>query len=323
MTGFTGAHNVNGGNGSGYYGALPGKVGTYYTQQISTVYTLSGLSFSAATVAGGQIFYGTLTLSGVAPTGGLTVALTSSNTAALTVPDSVVIPEGASSYTFPLTASFVSADRAVTVQAAAGGILQTAGLTVRPWLNTLQFNPISVSGGGLSSGVVTLNLPASASGVQINLSSSDPGVTFPDGASVLVPSGALVSPAFRIQTQSVATAKAVTITTTYLSERKTGTVYNLPGGRHPESPDDFAKRGSGRARGGWRRDLRPGGPGGRRVRFPCGQFARSVRCHAGLRVCPRSGGFHIRLVQSDNGGCGLDRKRAGHRHAWNVADPGP
>src|SRR6266436_5822463 len=48
--------------------------------------SLSSLSLSSTSVTGGNSSSGTVTLSGAAPTGGATVALSSSNTAAATVP---------------------------------------------------------------------------------------------------------------------------------------------------------------------------------------------------------------------------------------------
>lgn len=235
FSGFTGLHSVTGGNNQ-YTGTDDpnygrwGKDGTYYTQQISAVYALTSLTLSANGIGSGQALSGTVTLSGVAPSGGLTVSLLSSNTAVITVADSVVIPEGASSVNFPLTVSSVSAPRQVTISATAAGINKAAEITVSPWLSALQFTPTSVSGGDVTVGTVKLATPAPSSGLILTLTSSDPTVTFPDGNTVTVPSGAVLSPSFRVQTPAVTTAKVVTIGVTYAGERRSLSLYISPTG---------------------------------------------------------------------------------------------
>ncbi len=57
--------------------------------------SLSSLALNPTSVAGGNSSTGTVTLSGPAPAGGAQVALSSSNTAAATVPSSVTVPAGA------------------------------------------------------------------------------------------------------------------------------------------------------------------------------------------------------------------------------------
>ena len=132
--------------------------------------------------------------------------------------------------TFVLTAKTVSAVRAVVITASAAGVSRTATLNVQPWLAAFILNPTSVSGGDVTTGVVRLALPAPTAGIILVLTASDPGVTFPDGASVTVPAGATVSPTFRVQTASVATAKAVTVQAAYGTERRAVSLYISPSG---------------------------------------------------------------------------------------------
>jgi hypothetical protein len=93
---------------------------------------LSGLAVSPASVAGGSSSTGTATLSAAAPSGGLVVSLSSSNTAAATVPASVTVAAGATSKTFTVATSAVGGTTPVTITASAGGSTQTATVTVNP-----------------------------------------------------------------------------------------------------------------------------------------------------------------------------------------------
>ena len=113
--------------------------GTYNGTQMATLtitpLTISGVSLNPTTVTGGSPAIGTVTLGGVAPSGGALVTLSSSNTAA-TVPASVMIAPGATSATFTVTTSAVSSTTSVTILAVYNGT-QQASLLVIP----------SVSGG--------------------------------------------------------------------------------------------------------------------------------------------------------------------------------
>jgi len=92
--------------------------------------TLSALSLSPTSVAGGNASTGTVTLSGAAPAGGAAVTL-SSNNAAATVPGSVTVAAGATSATFAVSTSAVTANTTVTITGTLG-VAQSASLTVTP-----------------------------------------------------------------------------------------------------------------------------------------------------------------------------------------------
>src|SRR5438876_6210215 len=66
----------------------------------------------------------------VAPAGGLSVPLSSSNPAAAAVPASVTVPAGASSASFPVTTAAVSARTTVTLSANINGTSRSATLIV-------------------------------------------------------------------------------------------------------------------------------------------------------------------------------------------------
>jgi len=180
--------------------------------------SLSSLALNPTSVAGGNSSTGTVTLSGPAPAGGAQVALSSSNTAAATVPSSVTVPAGATSATFTVSTSVVTASSAVTISAAYGGATRTASLAVTPaappppTLASLGLNPSSVTGGNSSTGTVTLSGAAPAGGATVALSSSNGAARVP--SSVAVVAGA-TSATFTVSTSAVAASSAVTISAAY------------------------------------------------------------------------------------------------------------
>ena len=100
------------------------------TLTISATPTVASVTLNPVSVVGGSSSQGTVTLSGQALSGGATVTLTSSNTAAAQVPASVVVPATASSATFAITTSSVSSSTSSVISASYNGSTQTATLTV-------------------------------------------------------------------------------------------------------------------------------------------------------------------------------------------------
>ena len=181
---------------------------------------LSSLALNPTSVIGGNSSTGTVTLNGPAPAGGAQITLSSSNTAAASVPSSVAIPAGATSATFTVSSSAVAASTAVTISASYGGVTKAASLTVTaaapppPTLSSLALNPTSVIGGAQSStGTVTLSGPAPAGGAQITLSSSNTAAARVP-TSVAVASGAS-SATFTVSTSAVAASTTVTVSASY------------------------------------------------------------------------------------------------------------
>jgi hypothetical protein len=91
---------------------------------------LSSVSVNPPLVIGGSPSTGTVTLNGPAPSGGVSVSLSSSDPAAV-VPASVSVPSGATSATFAITTSSVTTTHTVTITAVYG-YTKTATLTVTP-----------------------------------------------------------------------------------------------------------------------------------------------------------------------------------------------
>jgi hypothetical protein len=121
----------------------------------STAGTISSLSCSHATMTGAGTDSCTVTLSAAAPTGGLAVSLTSSNSS-VTVPASVTVLEGATTAAFNATASAVTSAETATLTATAGGTSKVYTLQL-----DAQTAALSVSTSSLIFGDVNLNTSTS------------------------------------------------------------------------------------------------------------------------------------------------------------------
>jgi hypothetical protein len=91
--------------------------------------TLSAVTTSAASVAGGSSLAATVTLSKPAPSGGAQVTLSTSNLVAKP-PPIVTVPAGQSSAGFTITTSAVSTNTSATITGSFGGASQSATITV-------------------------------------------------------------------------------------------------------------------------------------------------------------------------------------------------
>jgi len=144
---------------------------------IQPAFTLSSLSLDAASAAAGTSATGTVILSAAATAGGATIALSSSNPAVVSVPASVTVPAGSTSATFPVSTGAATAPTTVTITALyAGQVKGTVVNVVLATLSSLSLNPASVAAGSMSTGTVTLGVPAPPGGVLVTLSSSNTAV---------------------------------------------------------------------------------------------------------------------------------------------------
>ena len=165
------------------------------------VVTLASLSLTPIIVDGVGTSTGTVTLSA---TGGAVVTLSSSNTAAATVPASVSVPSTSTTATFPVTTKAVTTSTTVTITATLGGATRTATLTVNPpppavTLASLTLQPTSVKGGSPSTGTIRLSAKAPSGGVIVTLSSSQPSIAAVP-ISITVPAGT-TSATFTVSTR--------------------------------------------------------------------------------------------------------------------------
>ena len=189
---------------------------------------LSGLTLTPATVAGGcGTSTGKVTLSGKAPGGGLVVTL-ADDVPAAAVPASVAVPAGASSATFPIPTTTVTASQSGTVTASLGGAARSASLTVRPiGLQSLALSPNPVVGPGSATGTVTLECDAPAGGLAVTLSSTATAVAWPDVPSLTIPAGGRTA-SFPVSTADVSAVKTATIRATANGTSKSVTLTVQP-----------------------------------------------------------------------------------------------
>jgi len=194
---------------------------------VTPLAVLSSVSVSPTSVTGGTSSTGTVTLSSAAPSGGISVAL-SSNNAAAAVPANVIVAAGGTTATFTTITTAVASAITATITATYNSVSKTAALTVAPpapALSSVSVNPTSVAGGTSSTGTVTLGSAAPSGGISVALSKNNAAATVP--ASVLVPAGSS-SANFTVTTTAVAASTAVTITATYSSVSKTAALTITP-----------------------------------------------------------------------------------------------
>ena len=187
----------------------------------SVVVTLSSFALNPAAVTGGTSSTGTVTLSGAAPAGGITVTLADNSTAAQTLA-SITVPSGATTATFTITTSAVATVTTVTVTASYNGTAVQAGLTINPAiLSSLNLSTGTLVGGNSLTGTVALNGPAPSGGAIVSLSDNSTSAQTP--ASITIAAGA-TSATFTITASPVSTPTAVTISATYNGINKQGTI---------------------------------------------------------------------------------------------------
>jgi len=221
-----------------------GNAGATATTGLSIQPVLQSLSINPSSVYGGGNATGTVTLTAAAPAGGISIALTSGNTAVATILNSgsvsggvLTIASGATSGTFTINTTAVSANSASTISAAftSGAVMQTLSqtLTVIPLLSSISVSPNPLLGSGTGTGTVTLTGPAPAGGISVTLSSSNmSAATIPDGGNVTggvltIASGA-TSGTFSIAGSAVIASATTTISATYNGVTKTASLTVTP-----------------------------------------------------------------------------------------------
>lgn len=174
--------------------------GYFATGQIRVNPTVLGsISANPNPITGGLNSTGTVSLFGVAPSGGFNVALSSLNTALAVVPSSVTVPAGARNKTFTIQTAVVQSNAQVILRASKDSITRSVTLNITvPQLESVTLNPSTVLGGTTSTGTVKLTNRALSPGAGIALTSSSPSLAQVP-ASVSIPTGFL-STTFTITT---------------------------------------------------------------------------------------------------------------------------
>ena len=205
---------------------------TYGGASLTTTLTVdqpavSSVAVKPSSLPGGNTATGTITLTGKAPTGGVAVSVTSSDTNAATVPTPVVVPAGKTSGTFKVTTLGVAAGTPVTITADYGNASVTTTLTVTPAaLANVTVTPTTISSGQSATGKITLTGKAPTGGASVTVTSSDTTVATVKSP-VVIPAGK-TSGTFKVTALGVATSTPVTITGTYSGVSKTATLTVTP-----------------------------------------------------------------------------------------------
>lgn len=148
---------------------------------------LAVVQLSPSSFAGGEQVQGTIRLTGIAPVGGIVVAMSSSD-AAVTVPASVTVDAGKSEVSFDVTVRPVTINKDVDILVTHRGQTLTGTFRLeKTVLKELAFNTTECIGGDTVQLFVSLNGPAPDAGMVVNLSSSNSAVSIP--SSVTVPAG--------------------------------------------------------------------------------------------------------------------------------------
>jgi len=185
----------------------------------------TGIILFPTEVVGHTDSKGTVYLNGIAPAGGATLTLTSSNSAAI-VPASITVQEGQPLADFTIATSPVTSQVVTTITATYAGISETATLTIDPpTLSGVGMIPTFIAGGNIAQGTVTLTGPAPTGGLQVSLTSNNSIVSIP--TSVTIAAGQVIWN-FSASTTAVTSQKVVTITAKLGSVTKTTTLTVSP-----------------------------------------------------------------------------------------------
>ncbi len=145
-----------------------------YTTGTGTVQVTAALAFAPSTVTINGITTQNLTLnlSSPAPTGGILVNLSSSNTSVATVPATVLIPGGATSVSVPVTS--IAAGAATIHASALPNLADTTATVTVTVLGAIGLPAnLSLTPGQSAPIAVSLSGPAGAGGVTVTLASAD------------------------------------------------------------------------------------------------------------------------------------------------------
>ena len=199
-----------------------------YVDGVSIGRPLPLVVLPSASTPAGHVVTAALHLSEAAPAGGRSVQLSSSDPFVVSVPATVVVPEGARSATFPVTAGTVASATEITLTATDRGYDARATLRVDPVADVASVTivPATIVGGLSASGAVTLAVPARAGGVVVLLTSSLPSAASVP-PSVTVVAGATTA-AFAVTTSPVSSDAPVTITANAGGAAASATLTVLP-----------------------------------------------------------------------------------------------
>ena len=132
---------------------------------------LSAVTLSEISLSGPATAQGLATLNGTAPAAGIVATLTSSNPAIARVPARVVIPAGATSAGFSISAGAVTVPTSVTLSANAAGVIKTATLGVNPPAPPVT-DTVAVQKAEYTASKKTLRVEATSSNTNVTMTVS-------------------------------------------------------------------------------------------------------------------------------------------------------
>ena len=204
---------------------------------------LGAVTATPSTVVSGNLTELRISLSqGVAPSGGFTFTVSSSNSVALLVPSSVFIPAGTSSVRFNGTARNVTSNQSAIVRVRNDNLgRREVTVTVTPGappppapvsLSAVTLSAASVVGGDPVQGTVRLSAAATSATI-VNLASSSATATVPPSVTVAAGSS---SATFTVNTTAVSATTTATISGTCNGVARSATLTINPASAPPPPP---------------------------------------------------------------------------------------
>jgi uncharacterized delta-60 repeat protein len=188
-------------------------VARFLNDASSIIPHLASLTINSPVASGCGTVTGVVTLDGPAPSGGVYVALSSTNEAA-SVPTRIKVAAGETTRSFTIKVMAGTSTEAGNIIARLGTSTRAAQLVVKPiGVSSVTLNPNPVEGPDSVTAVVTLSCPAPEGGISVMLSSSNPTVANPILSSITIPEGLQVK-SFTVRTSDVPATRTVTIRAT-------------------------------------------------------------------------------------------------------------
>jgi hypothetical protein len=161
---------------------------------------LFSLALNKDAVVGGNSVTGTVTLQRAALAGGVEVTLVSNDTSLVRPPAKVVVPEGATAVSFPISTAAVTTSVPITINSGTANdhyrapetwltLLPAGSPPPAPSLATVTVPSASVLGGHTTTGTITLTGPAPSGGASVWVNGSMEGQVVTPAGGVIVPAG--------------------------------------------------------------------------------------------------------------------------------------
>ncbi len=195
------------------------RLGTAKALTLTVVKLLKSVTYTSPTVPGGFPITGQITLSQTAPSGGVSIALSSDNPL-VTVPTSVFVPQGAVYAKFSTGILSTASPSVANITATFDGGTAQSTLNVIPIMNSLQFPYPHVIGGKTISGLLTLSVPAPQN-VTFSVQSSSPLVNLASSSTIATGG---TSRQLVFTTKSVSSPLDVNITVSFGKEKRVATI---------------------------------------------------------------------------------------------------